>query len=195
MNQKGNTTLLGILFITLTALSSYSLISRKLSNLNDQKENQKLHMCAKYLNGETKEFIIKIKRTNKVILTLSLLQAGSIAFPMGKVINQSTLKKMKNTAQLSQRAFLLSYMNHFKLLTQKKCLFTPNALLTPYKINISFNFKRDYLGRAIRRKKRWSYKNISSLGYIKNKINLESTTLAFQSKKVMFQIPVKVFLR
>jgi hypothetical protein len=183
MNQRGNTTILGVMFLFLICLAGLKIVSYKLSNFHDQRMNQALHLCTKKLNGITKTYISNMKRTNHVIMILTLTQRGTALIPGGVIVAEAAIKSTKLLVQKSQVAFYLSYLNKSRKVLSKKCIFNPVILSSPYKMNFSMSFSRDILGRAKVRRYNWNYNVINSHGVIRNKINLNDIDTKISSKK------------
>lgn len=156
MNQKGETTLLGVLAIlgvslilTLSALE----LSRSFSLL---KKRSELFLCVKETKGELNQFLHFMGKTNWALKNLNRASFIMMLIP-GLQGTASNVKKMKKAIILLQNFKLVSYLKTINDLRQKGCPFEPNLAITPFKLSPLSGLERDPEERAILRKEKWRH--------------------------------------
>lgn len=148
-NQRGNSTLVGILLIFTLSAWSLLYLQKEAALFNQLKSRLRTYMCMKGLNGEVKTHVRWMERLNTAIEVSNAVIVAGIAAPPAI----AAAKIAKRTSQAAQQAKHFLYLKNLWGLHRKKCFFDPRAYTTPYKNKITLT--RDAIGRAKLRKRKW----------------------------------------
>lgn len=161
-NEKGNMTLLSIIF--LLSLSSWSIVflQNEAKLFKELKARLRVFTCMKRLNGESKRHIKWMEGLNKTI------EVANAAMVSANPVVISIAKATKKGAQLGQQVKHISFLKDLVLMTKNKCLFDPYAYKTPYKNKGLLT--RDSLGRASLRSKKWKQASIGTQVILRTKV-------------------------
>ena len=141
-NQRGDSTLLSIVFILICACLAIGFLSFRIQHLKHQQAKQELILCNTVYKGETKRIIKRVETINLAIVVLTTGKAaGTVATLMvpgiGLVARRSFGIALKG-AKAAQQGLYLSYRAKiFKL--SKKCTLNPRIFLGPYKTKNNYS--------------------------------------------------------
>ncbi len=159
MNEKGNTTFMGLVFLMLFCFIGLNLVSKRVNQIKEQKDKQELFLCTKKINGLTQTFLKNIHKTNSYLKVLTIGKLISITIPIPG-INLATKGGIANAIKIIkilQVKESISYLNYMRNIWLKGCKISPNAIKTPFKF-YGLGFKRDKLNQAKLRGKKWKIK-------------------------------------
>lgn len=155
MNDRGSTTLYCAFIIFLASLVALTGMHLKLKKLNQSQAQYKMLLCAKEYTGRTKQYINRIKLTNKTIKGLQTARVLSLFIPGYGAVAANSISNMKTLIQKSQDFFRFSYMKNLIGLNNQKCHLSRLSYITPTKINSTFLIERNIAGEAKLREKLW----------------------------------------
>ncbi|MGE3611121.1 MAG: hypothetical protein AB7I27_16135 [Bacteriovoracaceae bacterium] len=155
MNQKGETTLLGVLL--LFALSSLLILCQLelRASFRLLQKRTKLFLCTKEAKGELNQYLKTMGRTNWAIKNLNRTKLITMIIPGLQGIS-SNAQKAKEALIQYQNFQLISYLKTLKQLSKNGCFLDPRMFITPFELSASI-YKRDMEGGAILRKNEWVY--------------------------------------
>ncbi len=188
MNEKGNTTLLSLLFlmiITFFALLTLSFHMKKVSAL---KKKQDLLLCAKYVDGESKQHISRMQIMNNAIRLLDKAEYTkylSVVIPILGPVSAAAnvIKKLVQGAQETDSGIHITKM--VNQIHSRNCFIDPYTILGPYKRKLKLT--RNFEGIAIMRKQRWK-------SYLINKkylIQLDHNQVTNKTKSMLLSSNIK----
>jgi hypothetical protein len=155
VNQKGDVNLLMVLsLLVMSGLMILLSIELKVS-LDLLQKRKKLFLCARETQGEHKNYLKVMGRTNWGIKNASRVALITLFIP-GLQGVASNARKVKKYLQHYQNFKLASYLKTLHSLRQKSCPIDPRMNITPYELTTS-GYKRDSEGVAKLRKRRWDY--------------------------------------
>lgn len=175
MNQQGNSTLFSMLFLLLFTLLSLKNLQYRIDNSKKAQSSQKLILCAKEHNGETKKLISFMKKTNMTLKVLSLSKLAQVVLPGFGILTKISTKSAIKLLIKAQEIQLISYLNKTRSLYSKSCLISPTVFKTPYKLSISkLGFQRNKWKQAKLRGYKWSSTFFGVSYIIQNDFHLSS---------------------
>lgn len=156
MNEKGNTTLLGLTFLLLFSILGSYFIQKQLFYISEQKTKQELLLCTKKVNGLTQNFIQNIKRTNYLLKMLTIGKYASIFIPGINLTTTTGVKLGIKTLKITQQTLLFSFMKNMGKMAMNQCSINPlRVIQTPYQ-HYGLDFKRNKFNEAKLRSKKWT---------------------------------------
>lgn len=170
MNEKGNTTLLGLVLIMAISFLFLFLIKKRIEYTKAREDFQKLLLCSKETNGATKEFYDKISESNTFLKALTITEYTTITIPIYGVIASKSAAQAIRVIKAIQVGYLISYLNKLRVLTQKECYLSPNIYKTPFELQLSSGFKRNEFEEAKIRGNTWKYINFGAQKIVVTKL-------------------------
>lgn len=151
LDQKGNATFIGLMFLMSIAFWALLGIEQEASLSLSLKKRLRTYICAKTLNGETKVLVRRMEVLNRAIMVANAASLNPATAAAAKVA--------KKAAQVAQQGAHGWFYKRLYDLHSGHCLFGPKTYLTPYKHKGLL--KRDALGTAQLRNKKWTQKTLS----------------------------------
>lgn len=152
MNEKGSTTLNGVIILLFISMWGTQFIEKKIHTLKDSQLKMELALCSKRLNGELTTLTKVTNITNKTLAALTAGQYASVFIPG---LGLSTAVSINRAIQLLKKYQVGRELWTLKTLIQdqyvRSCINFKTAGIRPFKS------KRDALNRRIRKKKRIQY--------------------------------------
>ena len=169
MNDKGNATIFSLCLLFVFTVLILGSLSERLSHLKKVESTKKLLICAKIINGETKDFTSFMQKSNTALKYLSMTELVSVLLPSFGIVTKISTASAKKVVIKSQQLYLFSYLNKIKSLYSKSCLIDPRVFKTPFKLSImKFDFQRDKWNQAKLRGNKWNLIILGSYHIIQN---------------------------
>lgn len=154
MTEKGNSTLFGLLFLTIFVLIGINFFQLRLDKYKDLKDKQILLLCAKSYNGELRDYIQKMEAINKVIASISagekIINLTPIAFTLIKVLSKGSLFTLKRY----QEYLGISLVKKTAQLLLKGCTIPNLYSIVPYRLGLT-GYVRNSLDQTVRKSQQW----------------------------------------
>lgn len=173
MNERGNTTLFGLMLVMVISMIGLHLIKLRVDYTKSNEQFQKLLLCSKETNGETKQFYDRISKSNAFIKALTITEYTSTVIPIYGVVASNSAAQAVEAIKLIQVGYLLSYLNKLRELTQKNCFLSPNIYKTPYELSITSGLERNQFEEAKLRGDNWKYANMNAKSMIVTKLQFK----------------------
>lgn len=185
MNNKGNTTLLGITILMILSIIGLNLLSKRVKSFTLLKDKQELLLCTKKINGETRKLInrMEISNTSLKLLTIGKrISLISVIFAPGVSLStQSGIKKAIFLGKRFQDILIFSYLNFLRIQLTSKCSIALAAFKTPYKLSF-LKLKRNSYNQVRARKKVWTISTAKGPFQIRTLFNLKSKRVSSTMK-------------
>ncbi len=119
------------------------------------KQRADLYLCMKTITVNTQKYLKKMKRFNRGIKLAGYSKIVFTLFPQLAVLGASSSESIKRLLQGLQNAYHISYLNKMRKQFSKRCPFNPSLIISPYSTIGLVLLKRDKIGAAKLRKKKW----------------------------------------
>lgn len=151
-NEKGNITLMGILFLFLSSTLMAFHFLREHNAYVELAQDLKEQLCLKSMVKDKVTFIERMEMINLSLKAAFTSQMVTVAIP-GLQVFTASAEQIKKILKATQQTLFISEMKKTYERYQKGCPFSFSALKTPYKHKVLLT--RKLSGEAILRARRW----------------------------------------
>lgn len=152
INERGNITLMGLLFLFLASSLIGFYFLREHKAYQELAQDLKEQLCLKSMVKEKTIFIKRMETINISLKMAFTTQMVTVAIPSFQIFTASA-EKIKKVLKAAQQALFVSEMKKSYERYQKGCPFSLSELKTPYKHKVLLT--RGISGEAILRAKNW----------------------------------------
>ncbi len=171
INEKGNITSLGLVFLlSIISIGSLAII-KKSNDIKRHKRTFQNFLCVKEANGLITSHKKMIELTNNIINLANLGQMVGLITNPAVTINA---QRAKTLTQKTQDIYHLSFLKNIATLFNRSCLFTPNVAKTFYQTSAVVKLRRNKSGTVAKRRKEWGYSSGNKSNLIRSKMHLKA---------------------
>ena len=180
MNERGSSTIYGVLIIFLSSLIMLVLIQHKIYLQTRIEHKQDLLLCTKFVNGEGQTYVQNIERSNTALV------AGTVASLSPIIGVRSAAKAAVKALKLYQQIKRITFIKNILNPKYGNCNIAGVSQFSVYKMK-GFQFKRDLTNRALLRNKKWKIITANTHGLIINSFSRKKGATKIKTRLLSIQ--------